>query len=437
MDSKKLSLWRSVLKDIKKKTTKDQYKTWFTDLDIESFTKKNIKITVPNLFVKECLSSNYIDTIAESIYNICNSKPKIGFSCNKTATLKNRGKYSKKRPYGDYNSRINGNYTFDNFVVGKCNSIAHAAARSVLESPGYMYNPLFIYGPTGIGKTHLLQSVYIELCKTNANVLFVMCEDMINHLVRSLDNNEIDKFRSLYRGVDVLLVDDIQFLANSDRLKEEFFHTFNALYNSQKQIIVASDCHPEDIPFIEKRLISRFNWGLKCKLETPDFETNAAIIRKKTLSWGMTLPFDVVELLARNITSNIRETEGIILKIKKKASIDRTDVNMDMVQSTLQENSIIKKDISLEVILNTIARQFDINTTKLLSKNRIKSVTLPRQIGMYLARKLTDLSFNEIGGYFGGRDHSTVMYAYSKIKENKTDEIKHILNKLETELQRY
>lgn len=441
MNPKQRLLWKAVLNNIKNNITKEQFKTWFANLSVSSFSEKYIKIIVPNLFVKECLSNNYIKLISSSIYDISKSNPDIMFLCNHKNKLRNKKgtKSIKKDKCKNPISNININYTFENFVVGACNRLTYAAAQSVIESPGYMYNPLFIYGPNGMGKTHLLQSIYITLSKNNNNIVYITCEDLINHLVVSLEKGEIEKFRKRYRGVDTLLIDDIHFLSNSDILKEEFFHTFNALYNSQKQIVLSSDRNPEEIPSIEDRLISRFNWGLKCKLEPPDIETSAAIIEKKAFSLGINLPLDVTQLIAKNITSNIRNIESVILKINEMATLNKIDINLNFVKNTLCEHLGEKKNIGIETILKVIAQQFDLNITKLLSKNRLKSVTLPRQIAMYLTRKLTGLSYNEIGGYFGGRDHTTVMYAYEKIKQSTTkdDKTKSILKKIENDLQRY
>lgn len=437
MTPKQRLLWKTVLKSIKDNITKDQFRTWFSKLNISSFSEKNIKIIVPNLFVKECLSNNYKELISEKIYDVCKFKPKLIFLTNKNTKLKEKNE-SKRENLKKLISNINLNYTFEKFVVGSCNRLAHAAARSVIESPGYIYNPLFIYGPTGLGKTHILQSIYLTLIKENENVMYITCDDLSNELISYLKKGEIDQFRKKYREFDVLLIDDIHFISNSNRLKEEFFYTFDALYNTQRQIVLSSDRLPEEILSIEKRLISRFNWGLKCKLEPPDIETSIAIIEEKYTPLGIRLPLDVVKLLANNITSNIREIEGAILKIKEKASLNKCEINIDLAKSTLYEHLSEKKIIGVEMILKVISNQYDINITKLLSKNRLKSITLPRQIAMYLTRKLTDLSYNEIGGYFGGRDHTTVMYAYEKIKTSisKNNEVKTILQKIEYELER-
>ncbi|MGR3319168.1 MAG: chromosomal replication initiator protein DnaA [Candidatus Anammoxibacter sp.] len=436
MTQKQLLLWNDVLKSIKHNITKEQYNTWFSKLSVNSFSEKCIEIVTPNLFVKECLYNDYRESISEAIYKICKSKPKLIFLCKSKLKLKYKKKSKSLNKCKYQTSNINVNYTFDNFVVGHCNRLAHAAAQSVIKSPGYMYNPLFIYGKTGMGKTHLLQSIYITLSKANNNVIYITCEDLINHLITSIEKKEIEIFRKKYRDVDILLIDDIQFLSKSEKSKDEFFHTFNALYNSQKQIVVSCDRLPNEIPFIEERLVSRFNWGLKCKLESPDIETKIAIIENKALSLNINLPLDVTKLLGENVTSNIREIEGTILKIKEKVSINKNEINIDLVTNTLYEHFSEKKNIGVEMILKVIAQQFDVNITKILSKNRLKSVTLPRQMAMYLARKLTNLSYNEIGGYFGGRDHTTIMYAYEKIKKSKTkdNETKCILQKMEHEL---
>ena len=440
MTSKQRLLWKTVLKSIKDNITKDQFRTWFSKLNVISFSEKNIKIVVPNIFVKECLSNNYKELITEKIYDICKFKANLIFLTKKNIKL-NEKRESNKKKYKKQISDINSNYTFEKFVVGSCNRLAHAAAKSIIESPGYIYNPLFIYGPTGLGKTHLLQSIYLTLIKNNESdsVMYITCYDLINELILYSKKGKVEQFRKKYREFDFLLIDDIHFLSNSNILKDEFFNIFNSLYNTQKQIVLSSNCLPEDITSIEKRLISRFNWGLKCKLESPEIETSIAIIEEKYISLGIKLPLDVIKFLAKNITSNIREIESAIFKIKEKAALHKCAINLDLTKSILYENISKKKIIGVEMILKVIANQYDINITKLLSRNRLKSITLPRQMAMYLTRKLTDLSYNEIGGYFGGRDHTTVMYAYQKIKTSisNNNEIKNVLQEIENKLGRY
>ncbi len=436
MDFKKRTAWKSILKLIEKNVTNNQFNTWFSNISVNNLTKSSVKIEVPNLFVKECLTSNYTELIKSSIYEVCKIKPKINFICDNKKTRN----LIKHNYFDDCISNVNKNYTFENFIVGQCNRLANAAAKSVIESPGYMYNPLFIYGSTGIGKTHLLQSIYISFLKNNSNgkIIYLTCEDLINILVNTLQNNDLSNFRDRLRNIDVLLIDDIHFLSKSEQLKEEFFHTFNALYNSQKQIVLTSDRQPDKIKNVEERLISRFNWGLKCKLDQPDIETSLAIIEKKSSLMGIKLPLDVKQLIAQNVTSNVREIESTLIKVKEKALINKNNINLELAKNTLYEHLNKNIEISIDKIVQVTSKQFNLNITKLLSKNRTKSITLPRQIAMYLTRKLTKLSFNEIGCYFGGRDHSTVMYAYEKIKKanNESKNTNSILNSLENQLKR-
>ncbi len=442
MNTKHKLIWNKVLDLINENITSDQYQTWFSKLKVNSFTKRYVRIVVPNLFVKECLTNNYLKLINSSIKKVCEIEPEIVFLCNSETVAKNKKKLKprKRDIFNDHISTLNRNFTFDNFVVGNCNMLANAAAQSIIESPGYMYNPLYIHGPTGMGKTHLLQSIYISylLRTNNENAMYITCQDLINEMISSVKNGNIDEFRKIFREVDILLIDDIQFLADSEKTKDEFFHAFNSLFNSHKQIVISSDRLPEEIPNIEERLISRFNWGLKCKLEPPDMETSSAILDKKSSSLGVKLPLDVRQFIAENITSNIREIEGTILKIKESASVSKQQITLDLVKSVLYEYINDKKNISVETILKVISSEFDLNVTRLLSKNRTKSVTLPRQIAMYLTRKMTDLSYNEIGYYFGGRDHTTVMHAYEKIRKSKDEDKgrKSLLTKIETELRR-
>lgn len=439
MNLKQEFKWKAILSEVERHISKEQFQTWFNNLIVNPCTNRNIKIIAPNKFIKECLSNNYRALLISIIQDIFNARPKIEFICKEEDSCKAKKNSSRNNRHEKKISIINKNYTFDNFVIGNCNRLAHAAALSIIESPGYVYNPLFIYGPTGTGKTHLLQSIYINLSSNNldSKVIYLTCEDLINNLVSTIENRGLETFRERIRGCDTLLIDDIHLLATSEVAKEEFFHTFNVLYNSQRQIILSSSCSPDEILTLDNRIISRFSWGLKCKLETPDIETSMAIIERKAGLLGISLPLDVRQFIAENITSNIREIEGAILKIKEDAMINNNKINLDIAKNVLYEHIKDKKNINIEKILKTTARHFGANTMKLLSKNRSKSITIPRQIAMYLARKLTNLSFNEIGGYIGGRDHSTVMYSYKKIKysQSKDKELMLLLKRIENDIQ--
>jgi len=321
---------------------------------------------------------------------------------------------------------LNDKYTFDNFVVGPCNRFAHAAAVGVSESPGVAYNPFFLHGSVGLGKTHLLQSACFSLLERDPNcrILYLSCETFVNHFISALENGDVQKFRDKYRNIDVLVVDDIHVLANKERTQEEFFHTFNSLYNAGKQIVLSSDSPPKDIPTLQERLVSRFKWGLVTEIEPPCYETRMAILKRKSRERGREIPDDVASLLAERIESNIRELEGAVTKLIGYASLSKQPVTRELVREVMKDLFVTRRgQPSMEDILKVVTEYFGVKLTELQSRKRTNAVAHPRQVAMFLARRITRHSLEEIGGYFGGRDHSTVLYAVSKVqKRSKEDE---------------
>jgi chromosomal replication initiator protein len=342
------------------------------------------------------------------------------------------------RTIGDV--RLNPQYVFEEFVVGPSNRLAHAAALAVTENPAHTYNPLFLHGGVGLGKTHLLQAVCHALLTKNPNlvVVYLSCEAFVNQYIASIQKGDPDTFRNRYRHVDMLLLDDIHFLASKKVMQEEFFHTFNHLYNAQKQIILSSDSPPQDIPDLEARLVSRFKWGLVAEIEPPHYETKVAIIKSKARARGRELPDDVVDYLANALDSNIRELEGAVLKIIVLAGLQNQKVDVPLCQQAVKELTSRPDQVNLSDIMTAVATHFHLKVSDLLSKKRSKSVALPRQICMYLGRMLTPLSLEEIGGQFGGRDHTTVLYAEGKIRDmrEKNPEVRGLLERLSRELRR-
>ncbi len=320
---------------------------------------------------------------------------------------------------------LNPKYTFDNFVVGPCNRFAHAAAVGSAEAPGKAYNPFFLHGSVGLGKTHLLQSLCWAILDRNpkARILFLSCETFVNHFINSLENGDIAKFRNKYRNVDVLVVDDIHLLANKDRTQEEFFHTFNTLYQSGKQIVLSSDSPPKDIPSLQERLVSRFKWGLVTEIEPPCFETRMAILKRKSRERGRELSDDIASLLAERIDSNIRELEGAVTKLLGFAGVSGLPITTDLAREAMRELFTVRRgQPSMEDILTLVTEHFGVKLSDLQSKKRTNAIAYPRQVAMYLARQITRHSLEEIGGFFGGRDHSTVIYAVEKIQELHTQD---------------
>ncbi len=326
-------------------------------------------------------------------------------------------------------------YTFDTFVVGSNNRLAHAASLAVAQAPGKKYNPLFIYGGVGLGKTHLMQAIAQHVLKEKpfANVAYVTSEKFTNDFIDAIRKDTNIQFRKKYRNVDVLLIDDIQFLAGKEETQEEFFHTFNELHNAEKQIILTSDKHPNNIPNLEQRLKTRFEWGLTCDISPPNFETRVAILKRKADDDNFDVSDEIIDFLAENIGSNIRELEGVLIKVKALQDLEGQKVTLDMVKQNLRDMIVIKeRKISPEMIISTVAKHYNITYADILSEKRTKNIAIARQVAMYLTRELTELSLPSIGINVGGRNHSTVIHALDKVKFDMEEDI--VFKKEVTEL---
>jgi chromosomal replication initiator protein len=320
---------------------------------------------------------------------------------------------------------LNPDYTFENFVTGPCNRLPHAAAVAVSEQPGNAYNPLFIHGGVGLGKTHLLQAVCQKLLERqdDARILYLSCDSFINQFINAVETGEMNQFRFRYRNVDMLVIDDIHFLAGRDRTQEEFFHTFNTLYQQHKQIILSADCPPSEIPELEERLVSRFNWGLVARIEKPCYETRVAILQKKAKMRGLTLPEDVICYVAAKVENNTRELEGAITKIQGLGLLQNGQIDLETAKAALGESATPEqKRITIQQISDAVTKYYNVKMSDLQSKKRHKSIAFPRQVCMYLARRHTRYSLEEIGGYFGGRDHTTVLHAVRTIDGDVNDD---------------
>jgi chromosomal replication initiator protein len=333
--------------------------------------------------------------------------------------LDRNAKKSQDNGYPFENTNLIPRYVFDEFVVGNSNRLAHAASLAVSESPAKAYNPLFIYGGVGLGKTHLMHAIghYILSQNKNAKVYYVSSEKFTNELINSIRDDKNEEFRNKYRTVDVLLVDDIQFIAGKERTQEEFFHTFNALHEANKQIIVSSDRPPKEIPTLEDRLRSRFEWGLITDIQPPDFETRIAILKKKSERDKVDIPSEVFEFIATKIKSNIRELEGALNRVIAYSTLTKREVDISLVNEALKDifSSTHMRKIDVDLIKSIVAEYFNIKFEDFESKKRTRQIAYPRQIAMYISRELTDLSLPKIGEEFGGRDHTTVIHAYEKI----------------------
>ena len=407
---------------LKNEVTKISYETWIRDLDIESAENGNIVLVANNAFQKESIVSRYHDLFKNTFNYITNKNCEISVVLKddiveeSNSTLPqpnaNTSNYS--------NSTLNPKYTFDTFVVGNNNRFAHAAALAVAEAPATAYNPLFIYGGVGLGKTHLMHAIANEILinNRNANILYVTSEKFTNQLINAIKDNKNEMFRNKYRNIDVLLIDDIQFIAGKERIQEEFFHTFNTLHESGKQIIISSDRPPKDINLLEDRLKSRFEWGLIADISNPDYETRLAILRKKAQLDNIIIDDDILCDIATKIDSNIRELEGVLNKLIANASLTNTHITMEMAEKAI--NDVVtsgEKVLSIDLIQETIAKYFNITVEELKGVKRSNDVTFPRQIAMYLCRNLAQLPLTKIGAGFGKRDHTTVIHACNKIEK--------------------
>ena len=419
--SDQLKIWKKIKDDLKKDLSTQNYKTWIEPLNNVEINKNIIKIKVENKFIKEWLEKNYIDKIkkiAIKNYKIEDIKIYIYTSKKNNNTIKKLSKEIKSNNNITTNI-INKEYTFNNFISGSSNQFAAAAAMAVANSPATIYNPLFIYGGVGLGKTHLINAIGNEIIKNNnLKVCYYTSEKFTNELINAIRFAKMDEFRNKFRSIDVLLIDDVQFIAGKERTQEEFFHTFNSLYESHKQIVITSDKFPKEIPGLEERLRSRFEWGLIADIHAPDMETKQAILEAKAEQNNIDLPKDVAIFLASSVITNIRELEGYLVRIGAYSSLTSTPVTIDMAKDVLKDIIIeSSKELTIEDIQKKVSKFFDIKVTDLKSNKRIKTFVVPRQIAMYLCRKLTTSSYPEIGEHFGGKDHSTVIHAIKKIEE--------------------
>jgi chromosomal replication initiator protein len=439
MDAQLNEIWEKTLNIIKGELTEVSFKTWIKSAVPISYNNETIRLGVPNDFTKEILDTRYKDLIANAVQLICSKKYDIDFCIlsEETAEIQTKSIQEAKKQIQvseEMSAILNPKYKFDSFVIGNSNRFAHAASLAVAESPAKAYNPLFIYGGVGLGKTHLMHAIghYILHSNPKAKVVYVSSEKFTNELINSIKDDKNVEFRNKYRNVDVLLIDDIQFIAGKERTQEEFFHTFNALHEANKQIILSSDRPPKEIPTLEDRLRSRFEWGLIADIQPPDFETRIAILKKKADVENLNISNDVMVYIASKIKSNIRELEGALIRIVAYSSLTNKEIGVDLATEALKDIISNKqtRHITIDLIQDIVSSYFNLRIEDFKSQRRTRNVAYPRQIAMYLCRKLTDMSLPKIGEEFGGRDHTTVIHAYEKISEGlKTDEaLQNIVN---------
>ncbi|HEX6811468.1 MAG TPA: chromosomal replication initiator protein DnaA [Planctomycetota bacterium] len=459
---------RSLLVHLGSRIRREQLETWFRSLDVKRLEESEIELSVTSQFVRDWLQRNYLGLLQEAVRSLGEEERRIVLTHREedgwdslqflqptplteeigdvvrvrlpvtvtpgTPSLPVPGSgvaasglpaaghataghlaTIRRRPGG----LLNPNYTFDRFVVGSCNRLAHASALAIGENPGCAYNPLFVHGNVGLGKSHLLQAIChtVQRRDQNARVLYMSCEDFANAFIQAIQARQLESFRDYYRSADVLVIDDVQFLANKDKTQDEFFHTFNALYDGTRQIVLSSDRPPIEIPTIEERLVSRFRWGLVCEVEAPCFETRAAIVRRKAKGRGVELSEDVVLMLAERVTTNIRELEGAVIKVVGIAAITDQPITLALAESCVRGMPARHAQVSADDVMMLITTEFAITARELTGKSRTQTVSLPRQIAMFLLREHTENSLEDVGRIFGNRDHTTVLYAVTRIRE--------------------
>ena len=425
-----MNLWEQVLARVETKVNRHSFYTWFKPTSFVGEDRSTVTVRVPNALFKDWLTKHYSAVITEAMAEVKRSGLAVNFvsdsqpDASMVALAPDEAAVLEvepaSTPISPGSAGLNPRYTFDTFIVGSSNQFAHAACRAVAELPSRSYNPLYIYGGVGLGKTHLMHAVghYVLNHDRNLKLTYISSERFMNEMINAVRYDRVIDFRERYRSVDLLLVDDIQFLAGKEGTQTEFFHTFNALYDSQKQIVLSSDCPPHEIPALEERLRSRFEWGLIADIQSPDLETKIAILKKKAETEAVPLPDDVAIYIAGRIKSNIRELEGSLIRLIAYASLTGQEISLPLAQEVLK--NILDHDeraVTIEIIQKYVADYYNLKLVELKSRNNSKSVAMPRQIAMYLCKSLTHASLPEIGRSFGGKHHSTVIHSIRKVED--------------------
>jgi chromosomal replication initiator protein len=429
-------LWEKTVKIIKEKVSQQNFDTWIRPIRIGTLEGDQVRLLVPNRFFRDWLVENYFDLIRDALKSVADVAFHVDFVLDaegrQDASEEKRHMPAAEKPISvkgrrsNNHSTLNLNYCFDRFVVGASNQFAHAASVAVANQPAKNYNPLFIYGGVGLGKTHLLNAIGIQTMSLfpEMNVVYLSAELFMNELINSIRYDKMPKFREKYRNIDCMLIDDIQFIAGKERTQEEFFHTFNTLHDAGKQIVVTSDKFPKDIPNLEGRLRSRFEWGLIADIQPPEIETKIAILEKKAQENHISLPNNVAMYIANQAETNIRELEGYLVRIAAYSSLTGRVIDLDLVKAVLKKliRKEEKKEVTVEEIVKTVSTALGVKITDIKSQKKNKNLVQARQVVMFLAREMTNSSFPDIGDKIGGRDHSTVIYAHNKIRKNMESE---------------
>ena len=426
------AVWHRILQSVRLQHP-SLNRVWFDQMTPRQLTNGVIQVTVGTAAQLNFCQSQCQTPFTAAAQQVTGRLLSVSFHCD---NLPRGGVFSGE---GDTPLPLNPDYIFENFVTGPCNRLPHAASVAVSEQPGQAYNPLFIHGGVGLGKSHLLQAISQKVLEkqNNARILYLSCDSFINQFINAVETGEMNGFRNRYRHVDMLVIDDIHFLAGRDRTQEEFFHTFNTLYQQHKQIILSADCPPGEIPELEERLVSRFNWGLVARIDKPCYETRVAIVQKKARMRGLTLPDDVVCYIAAKVENNTRELEGAVTKIQGMAMLTKGEIDLELAKAALGESATPEqRRITIQNILDVVTKYYNVRLSDLQSKKRFKSIAFPRQVCMFLARRHTRYSLEEIGGYFGGRDHTTVLHAVRTVDaDTKSDkEVAEQLTQIEAQL---
>jgi len=441
-------IWNKVLSDVGEKISQKAFDIWLKPIRLSNLSESQIELEVPNKFFKDWISENYQNLIRDSLFHLTSQQYAVHFvvkevSEEKVQKARGTERIAPPRPVRQTvkEDGLNPNYNFDAFVVGSCNQFAHAAAVAVANLPAKNYNPLFIYGGVGLGKTHLINAIGNQILESDpsANICYTSSEKFTNELINCLRYEKMTDFRNKYRNKDVLLLDDVQFLGGKERTQEEFFHTFNSLYESHRQIVITSDKLPKEIPGLEERLRSRISWGLIADIQPPDIETKVAILCKKAELFNISLSNEVGLFLASNLGTNIRELEGALTRLRAYSSLTGSDISEAMAKETLKDLlNDRQKMISIDNIQKTVASFYNVSVSDLKSSKKLKIYALPRQVAMYLCRTMTRSSFPEIGEKFGGKDHSTVIHAVRQTEKrlNEDREMKNIIDTIKNQLQK-
>ncbi|MFA6095789.1 MAG: chromosomal replication initiator protein DnaA [Candidatus Paceibacterota bacterium] len=429
MDTKKL--WESVLGGIEIQVSRANFNTWFKDTYIHRISDGTVYLAVPNAFVRDWLSNKFHKVILKSLRDLGGDIRALEYAIGKTQEKRYDGEPVERMAspvselplqelYINKEDNLNPRYTFETFVVGPFNELAHAAAQAVMKSPGTAYNPLFIYGDTGRGKTHLMQAVgnFIKSSNPSKKVFYVTSERFAVDYMNALQTGKANQFKEKYRKYDVLIMDDVQFFSSKEKSQEEFFHLFNTLHENNKQLICSSDKHPNHIPDLEDRIKSRFAAGMIVDIPAPDHESRVAILRAKSLVHGLNLPTEVLEFLGQSVDGNIRELEGVLNSISMQTTLRGRDLNLIEIKNILKTNSKPKKNISIKEVVKVVSDFYNIEESHIYEKTRKKEVVKPRQVIMYILREDLNISYPSIGEKMGGRDHTTVIHSCEKIKED-------------------